>query len=101
MNAIAQIPPNKLQDGVHTCSAGNFGQGVAWAAQNNDIPCTVFCPETTPAVKVESMRRLGADVRLVPYDTWWSMMTTRNCGDINGTFLHPVCSKSVIAGKFA
>jgi threonine dehydratase len=45
-------------------SAGNFGQGLAWAAARRGHPCTVFAAETANPVKVEAMRRFGAAVRL-------------------------------------
>jgi threonine dehydratase len=49
-------------------SAGNFGQGLARAAARRGHPCIVFAAETANPVKVEAMRRLGADVRLAGAD---------------------------------
>jgi threonine dehydratase len=43
-------------------SAGNFGQGVAYAARAIDIPAVVFCSTTANAGKVVRMRALGAEV---------------------------------------
>ena len=45
-------------------SAGNFGQGLAYAARKRGIPLTVFAAKTANPVKVERMRRFGAEVRL-------------------------------------
>ena len=45
-------------------SAGNFGQGLAYAARKRNGPLTVFAAEGANPAKVESMRRLGAEVRL-------------------------------------
>jgi threonine dehydratase len=45
-------------------SAGNFGQGLAYAARKRNVPLTVFAAESANPAKVESMRRLGAEVRL-------------------------------------
>ena len=45
-------------------SAGNFGQGIAYASRARDKQCTVFAPKLANALKVERMRALGADVRL-------------------------------------
>jgi threonine dehydratase len=45
-------------------SAGNFGQGLAYAARKRGVPLTVFAAENANAAKVERMRRLGAEVRL-------------------------------------
>ena len=49
---------------VVCASAGNFGQGLAYAARGRDIPCTVFAPENANPLKVERMRAMGAEVRL-------------------------------------
>jgi len=54
--------------GLVVASAGNFGQGVAYAARAMGIPLVVFAAVTASAVKVAAMRRLGADVRLVGED---------------------------------
>jgi threonine dehydratase len=45
-------------------SAGNFGQGLAYAARKRNVPLTVFAAQSANPHKVESMRRLGAEVRL-------------------------------------
>ncbi len=45
-------------------SAGNFGQGMAYAARANGIPITIFAAENANALKVERMRKLGAEVIL-------------------------------------
>ncbi len=49
-------------------TAGNFGQGMAYAARKRGIPLTVFAAETANPLKVERMRALGAEVRLVGRD---------------------------------
>lgn len=49
-------------------SAGNFGQGLAWAARRRAIPLTVFAATSAAACKVGAMRGLGADVRLAGHD---------------------------------
>ncbi|MEU2158794.1 serine/threonine dehydratase [Streptomyces sp. NPDC019396] len=51
--------------GVTIASGGNAGLACAWAAQQQDVPATVFLPATAPRVKVARLRGFGADVRLV------------------------------------
>jgi threonine dehydratase len=51
--------------GVAIASGGNAGLACAWAAGCQGIPATVFVPTTAPAVKVDRLRRLGAEVRSV------------------------------------
>lgn len=47
-----------------TGSAGNFGQGLAWAARRAGIPLTVFSATAANPAKVAAMRALGAEVVL-------------------------------------
>ena len=54
--------------GVVVASAGNFGQGVAYAGRAMDIPVIVVAATTANPAKLAAMRRLGADVRTVGED---------------------------------
>ena len=54
--------------GVIVASAGNFGQGVAYACRVYGVPAIVMAATTANPAKVEAMRRLGAEVRLVGED---------------------------------
>jgi threonine dehydratase len=49
-------------------SAGNFGQGLAYAARKHDIPLVIYAATTANSFKVERMRQLGASVHLVGHD---------------------------------
>jgi threonine dehydratase len=49
--------------GVVVASAGNFGQGVAYAGRALGVPVVVFAATTANPTKIAAMRRLGADVR--------------------------------------
>jgi len=51
--------------GVLTASGGNAGLALAYAAAREEVPATVFVPETSPAVKVDRLRRLGATVQQI------------------------------------
>ncbi len=51
-------------NGIVCASAGNFGQGMAFAARKRGVPITVFAALGANAFKVERMRALGADVQL-------------------------------------
>src|ERR1700737_3408226 len=57
-NAVAMLSESQRQCGVWTISAGNAGQGVAYAARKAGVPCSVVVIETAPASKVERMRGL-------------------------------------------
>jgi threonine dehydratase len=62
-NAVAMLSDAERRLGVWTISAGNAGQGVAYAARKAGVPCTVVAIETAPASKLERMRALGAPAR--------------------------------------
>src|SRR6185369_7920401 len=63
-NAVALLSESERSKGVWTISAGNAGQGVAYAARQAGGPCSVVVIETAPESKVSRMRALGA--KLVP-----------------------------------
>src|SRR5437773_9355549 len=48
-NAVAMLSESERKRGVWTISAGNAGQGVAYAARQAGVPCTVVVIETAPA----------------------------------------------------
>jgi threonine dehydratase len=56
------------RQGVVVASAGNFGQGVAYAGRAMGIPVSVVAATTASPMKLAAMRRLGADVRTVGED---------------------------------
>ncbi|HXV37198.1 MAG TPA: threonine ammonia-lyase, biosynthetic [Myxococcota bacterium] len=63
-NKIARLPRDSAARGVVAASAGNHAQGVALAARELGIRARIAMPVTTPAIKVEAVRALGADVVL-------------------------------------
>src|SRR5499427_8112988 len=60
VNAVAMLSDEEKKRGVWTISAGNAGQGVAYAARAAGIPCKVVVIETAPQAKLDRMRALGA-----------------------------------------
>ena len=66
LNAMAQLSPEQRLAGVATFSAGNHGQGLAYAARKHGVHCTVFMATTAVPSKVDAIRSYGADVRQFP-----------------------------------
>jgi threonine dehydratase len=97
-NAVAMLPESKRKRGVWTISAGNAGQGVAYAARQAGVPCTVVVIETAPKSKLERMRSLGAKLIHVPYDVAWKALEERSFPGAEGTFVHPFDDHNFIAG---
>jgi len=97
-NAVALLPEADRQRGVWTISAGNAGQGVAYAARKAGVPCSVVAIETAPASKLERMKALGAKLFPVPYDVAWKALEERAFPGVEGTFIHPFDDHNFIAG---
>ena len=97
-NAVAMLSDAERARGVWTISAGNAGQGVAYAARKAGVPCRVVVIETAPASKLERMKALGAKLVLVSYDRAWKALEERSYPGIEGTFVHPFDDHNFIAG---
>ncbi len=97
-NAVAMLSDAERSRGVWTISAGNAGQGVAYAAREAGVPCTVVAIESAPEAKRERMRALGATLVLVSYDRAWEALNDRAYPGVEGTFVHPFDDHNFIAG---
>ena len=100
MNRIARLSPEARAAGVLCASAGNHAQGVALSAQQLGVRAVIVMPETTPSIKVEAVRRRGAEVVLhgETYDEAHAHARAleKECGL---TFVHPYDDPDVIAGQ--
>jgi threonine dehydratase len=97
-NAVAMLPESERKRGVWTISAGNAGQGVAYAARQAGVPCTVVVIDAAPESKIERMRALGAKLIPVPYEVAWQALEDRSYPGASGTFVHPFDDHNFIAG---
>ena len=97
-NAVALLGEAERRRGVWTISAGNAGQGVAYAARKAGVPCKVVAIETAPASKLERMRALGAELVLVPFDAAWRALEEHAFPGMDGTLVHPFDDHDFIAG---
>jgi threonine dehydratase len=97
-NAVASLSDADRAKGVWTISAGNAGQGVAYAARQYGVPCTVVAIETAPQTKLDRMRALGARILPVSYDRAWVAAETHEFPGLEGTFVHPFDNHDFIAG---
>src|SRR5436190_10256417 len=97
-NAVALLSEADRMRGVWTISAGNAGQGVAYAARQASVPCTVVVVETAPKSKLDRMRALGAKLFPVPYEVAWKTLEERSFPGAEGTFIHPFDDDNFIAG---
>ena len=97
-NAVAKLSDEERARGVWTISAGNAGQGVAYAARAAGIPCSVVTIETAPQTKLDRMRALGAKIIPVSYEQAWQAAEAHAFDGAEGTFIHPFDNHDFIAG---
>jgi threonine dehydratase len=84
---------------IVSASAGNFGQALAAAARRQGLKVTIHVPDNAARVKIDNLRRLGAEVREHSHEEWWRIMATRETREDDGAlFIHPVCEREMIAG---
>lgn len=97
-NAVGQLSDEERARGVWTISAGNAGQGVAYAARRAGIPCSVVAIDTAPQTKLDRMRSLGATIVHVSYEQAWQAAEAHAFEGQTGTFIHPFDNHDFIAG---
>ncbi|MEO5573516.1 MAG: threonine ammonia-lyase, biosynthetic [Gammaproteobacteria bacterium] len=99
-NKIVNLSAAEIQNGVITASAGNHAQGVALAAHKLGIKALIVMPKTTPDIKVESVRALGAQIVLHgnTYDDAYQH-AQKIAAEDRMTFVHPYDDPDVIAGQ--
>ncbi len=99
-NKLAQLPPDLLKKGVACSSAGNHAQGVALASKKLGCEAWIVMPETTPSIKVKSVRDLGAHVIIQGQGYDEAHKHARSLAENRGlTFVHPFDDPDVIAGQ--
>ncbi len=97
---ISQLSDEEKAKGIVACSAGNHAQGVAMASTRKGISSTICMPDSAPVMKVESTRRLGANIELVKgaYDDAHDR-AVQLVEETGATFIHPYDDDYVIAGQ--
>lgn len=98
-NAVRQLTPEQLKDGVWTVSAGNAAQGVAFAARKVGAACSVMVMDTAPETKLNAIKRLGATIVRATYDEAWQTVIAHGSDRMHGHFVHPFDDDQFIAGN--
>ena len=97
---ISTLTDEERAHGLITASAGNHAQGVAYAAQHYGVKATIVMPTTTPLIKVERTKTLGADVVLAGnvYDEAYEH-ALKLAEENSYTFIHPFNDLGVATGQ--
>ncbi len=99
LNAVLNLTSEQRKRGVVTLSAGNHGQGLAYAAQIFGVPCVVFMPEHAVPTKVAAVRGYGAEARFAPsMETVFAVMDEFRA-DHGLHYVHPFGDPDIIAGQ--
>lgn len=99
-NKLASLTEVEKSRGIVAASAGNHAQGVALSAQKLSIQAVIFMPLTTPEIKAESVRRLGAKVKLIGTSfTEANEAAIEYAKQNDCVFIPPFDDKQVIAGQ--
>ena len=97
---ISMLTEDERRRGVITASAGNHAQGVAYASQKLGVNAVICMPATTPILKVEATRALGASVVLHGngFDDAYahSLELQKEKGYV---YIHPFNDRDVIVGQ--
>jgi threonine dehydratase len=100
INRLRTLSQEQRRRGVLAVSAGNHAQGVALAARRLHVEATILMPVTTPAIKVEAVRELGA--RVVLHGDSYDEAATHGmhlASQRGATLIHPYDDAEVIAGQ--
>jgi len=99
-NKIVQLSERDKARGVIAASAGNHGQGVAYAARKLNLKATIVMGRNTPSIKVDAVKNLGA--RIVLHGDSYDDATV-HAQDLVGSkgyvYIHPYDDVDVIAGQ--
>jgi len=99
-NKIAHLTDRERARGIIAASAGNHAQGVAYSARVLKLRAVIVMPQTTPQIKVDAVKAMGAEV-VLSGDSYADAKT--HCDTLverNGmTFIHPFDDPLVIAGQ--
>lgn len=99
-NKMALMPADVRQQGVITASAGNHAQGVALAARQLDCQAIIVMPVTTPPIKINAVKKLGAQV-ILHGDSYSEAQehAAHLVTQQQRTFVHPYDDPDVVAGQ--
>jgi threonine dehydratase len=99
-NKIAHLTEAERRRGIITASAGNHSQGVAFSARKLGLRAVIVMPQTTPSIKVDAVKGMGAQVVLAG-DSYADAKA--HCDTLvtetGMTFIHPFDDPLVIAGQ--
>lgn len=96
----ALLSSSTPEAGVVAASGGNFGLAVAFAAASLQVPAHIFVPDSSPATKIDGLRRLGAEVHIEPGFYPEALAASQIYVEWRGgRFVHAFDQPDVVAGQ--
>lgn len=100
LNAVLQLTPDELRNGVTTHSSGNHAQAIAYATRQVGAPAYIVMPRTAPQVKKDAVRSYGAEViECEPTLDAREEGVRQVIARTGATLVHPFDDDRVIAGQ--
>ncbi len=100
INAISNLNPTQKKAGVVALSTGNHGRGLAFAANLMKIRCIICMSKVVPSNKIEGIKALGAEVRLIGANQDEAQLEADRLSIEEGmTYVSPFDNIDVIAGQ--
>ena len=100
INAISNLTPAQKKAGVVALSTGNHGRGLAYAANLMKIRCIICMSELVPKNKIDGIKALGAEVKLIGRDQDEAQVEADRLTIQDGmTYISPFDNVDVIAGQ--
>lgn len=99
-NRLVQLSAEQRKTGVVAFSSGNHAQGVARAARHVNCPAVIVMPSDAPQVKIEGVRRDGADIVLYDRNAQSREEIAANLVEMRGAVLVPSYDDpNIVAGQ--
>ena len=98
VNKIRMLTPEQLSCGIVAASSGNHGKAVAYTAKKLGAKATIVMPYTAPAIKVNAIKELGAEVVQCETSERFDV-AERICREKNATMVPPYNDEEIMAGQ--
>ena len=98
LNKMLSLSREELDRGIVAASSGNHGRAVAYVAGQLGTSAVIVMPRTAPAVKIENIRALGAEIVLCDAAERFEV-SARICAERGATLVPPYNDPAVMAGQ--
>lgn len=97
-NVLLRAAADEQPATVYTASSGNSGLALAWMARQVGLRARIYAPETAPAAKLDAIRALGAEIRILREPEWWQIIENRGHPEDAGLYIDAVRDSRAVAG---